>query len=69
MAADTTECHSDGPSETCFCTADVQESLLTYFEAYTLPMDDLVSLPLAASLARLISVSVTAAVIGLLRIN
>lgn len=35
MAMDTTARHSDAPDETCFCTTDVRDLLLTYLDAFT----------------------------------
>lgn len=68
MAVNTMACHSDGPVETCSCTTDVQDLLLTYSDASTLSRGDLLSLSLAVSLANLETTSGTAAIIDLLTI-
>lgn len=68
MAVDTTECHPNGPVKICSCRTDVKDLLLTNSDASILSRDDILSLPLAVSLASLETTSVTAAFIDLLTI-
>lgn len=57
-----------GPSETCICTTDGQETLTTYHDTSTRSRGNLVSLFLVASVACLETGSRTSAVIDLLKI-
>lgn len=64
VAVDSTARPSVRPVETFYCTTNVQYLLLTFSDASTLSIDDLLSLSLAISLACLKTISGTAAVIA-----
>lgn len=67
MAAKTTVRHFAKPIETCFCTS-LQDTLLTYLGASTLPRGNLLSLSLAVFLSSVETTSGTAAVTDHFRI-
>lgn len=69
MAVETMASHFNESVKFCFCTRDVQELLLTYSVAFTLPRGDQLSLYLALSFDSLDYVSGTADVSDLLTIN